>query len=141
MSAVPEVAPLRLDLKWRLFKRPIKPVSFALMITMILMGVFAICDYGVLGASDWSNFYGTATALVAGLFMYGWWASSQRIAEWALLGSFWAWSAFTLLVFFVGRDIDSTPFDDLGLAVAFTIIAGGSYVLEATDPRGHNKER
>lgn len=122
-----------LNLPWRIFGRPVKPVAFALGITMLILGAFSIADLGILGASEWSDFLGGAAFAVACVFAGAWWTRSQAAAEWALLGAFFAWGIRLWAILLV-QGWHSFSTEGLYLSLAWLILAGGSYLLERADP-------
>lgn len=126
-----------LNLPISIFGRPIKPVSLGFAIFMLTFTVYNLLDMGVFGPSLW----GDVVAVVAGaafvLLMLAWFINSQRLAEYGLLLSctvFIIRGTFLGLVFGLERQ-------DVYFSVATAIIAGGSYFLERTDPKGVGVKR
>lgn len=122
-----------MNLNWKVFGRPVKPVAFSLMLTMLIVAWAAIVNVGVLGASVWADALLVLTTGVAALIMVAWVKNSQRLTEWALLAAFFVWGIrFWLVVLVADNPISE---EGLYLSVCWMIVAGGSYLLEKTDPR------
>jgi type IV secretory pathway VirB3-like protein len=122
-----------MNLNWKVFGRPVKPVAFSLMLTMLIIAWAAIVNVGVLGASVWADVLLVLTVGVAALTMVAWVRNSQRLTERALLSAFFVWGIRFWLVVLVADNPVST--EGLYLSVCWMIVAGGSYLLEKTDPR------
>ena len=112
--------------------RRFKPV--ALGVTIIMIGL------AVAGVLKWGTFSGyggpllvlqiAASAVAAGLLIYGWWKDRERWAEWGLLVA-----TFAYLERAVYLTIADTFGDSVLLAYGVLVIIAGSYVLEANDNR------
>jgi len=122
-----------LNLQWTVFGRPVKPVALVLLGTMLLLGITAITDIGVLGNTEWGDVLGGFAFSSAILFIIAWIKGSQTIAEWALLGAFFVWGLrFWAIVFTLGAHALSS--EGLYLSFLWMILAGGSWFLERQDP-------
>jgi hypothetical protein len=121
-----------MNLHWNVFGRPIKPVAFALMWSLLVVAWAAFTNQGVLDGSDWADALGGGSIVVASMFMTGWWKNSQRMAEWALLSAFYIWAVRFFLVVLVANNPISQ--EGLWLSIGWMIVSGGSYLLEKTDP-------
>lgn len=129
-----------LNLPWTLFGRPIKPVSFVLMMTMLVIAYIALTNTGILGPSVYADLLGAAAVVVALLFAWAWWATSQEIAEWALLLAFFLWGFRFWAVIFVLGD-DALRIEGFYLSFLWMLLSGGSWLLERSDPIVHIKNR
>jgi hypothetical protein len=120
-----------LNLPWKAFGRPVKPVAFALMVTMI--STFAVAYAGdavAIGNTFYSQLVGFFAAVVASTLIVGWVWRSQRLAEFGMLGCFAVWM-FRLGVYLT----DVHPVGDrYVLAAMYALISGGAYLLEKADP-------
>lgn len=117
---------------WTVFGRPVKPVAFALMLTMLTISWAAWSDAGLLGAAVGADFLGIAAGSVGLLLFTAWWRRSQRLAEWGLLMAFAIWFFRTFLV--VMLNWGNAPTDGWFLSLSWVLVAGGSYWLEKADP-------
>jgi hypothetical protein len=121
------------NLHWRILGRPVKPVAFALAYSMLIIAWAAYANIGVLDGSELADILGGACLAVFAVFVIAWWHTSQRLAELGLLLSFIVWGMrFWLIVFLAGNSIST---EGLWLSLGWTVIAGGSYLLEKTDSR------
>ena len=127
------------NLSWSIFGRPIKPVAFALAISMLIISFSAYQDFGVLGKSKWADGLALVAVLDAVFLTFAWVRSSQLYAEWGLLLAFAVWDVRFWLIVFVSSNPIST--EGLWLAACWSIVAGGSYLLEKTDPGGRHHRR
>lgn len=129
-----------LNLPFTIRGRPIKPVSLVLMNTMLVIGFVSLVDVGVLGDSLWSDVLGGVACVAVGVFGVGWAYNSQRISEWALLLAMFVWgSRFWAIVFVHGWDCIKQ--EGLYLSFLWVLLAGGSWMLERTDPHGFVRSR
>jgi hypothetical protein len=104
-----------------------------LMFTMILIGTVATIDLGVLGDSLWSDVIGSMAFITAIFFIIAWVKNSQTLAEWALLGAFFIWGfRFWGIVFVQGWH--TLALEGWYLSLLWMILAGGSWLLERSDP-------
>lgn len=125
-----------MNLQWSIFGRPIKPVSLVLMNTMLILGFIALTDKGILGDSEWADVVGLIALGVALLFVLGFYFFSQRMAEWALLGAFFVWSV-RLWTIIITQGYDVLTRESGFLALMWALLAGGSWLLERSDPLQH----
>lgn len=121
-----------LNLPISIFGRPIKPVSIGFAIFMLTFSVINVLDVGVFE----NSVLGDVVAVLAGgafaMLVLAGVVNSQRIAEYGLLLS------CTVLVIrgtFIALTLGVTH-REVFFSIATAIIAGGSYFLERTDPRG-----
>ena len=129
-----------LNLPWTFFGRPIKPVAFVLMVTMMVLGVSAITDRGVLQDSIWADVIGVLALCVSVILFYAWYKKSQTWAEYALLGAFFVWGIrFWGIVFTQG--FDALTQEPGCLALLWMLLAGGSWLLERADYIQHSEKR
>lgn len=126
-----------LNLPFRVFGRPLKPVSLGFAIFMAVLTAYNIADRGVLGSSMW----GDVLAVIAGssflLLAVAWWTNSQIMSEYGLLLAcmvFVTRGVFLLLTFGWTRQ-------DVYFSLAAAIITGGSYFLERYDPNDIRSRR
>jgi len=128
-----------LNLKWKIFGRPVKPVSFALTLTMLVIANAGFTDTGVLGDHFLSDFLGGGAVAIALLFVIAWVHTSQRLAETAMLLSCFLWTTrFWLIIFVAGNPIRS---EGLWLSACWAIVAAGSYLLERIDSNAIARSR
>ena len=113
-----------------LWGRPIKPVALGFAWLMLSLTVINISNIGELG----DNFLGDLIAVLAfssfTALTAGWVFRNQHMAEYGLLAACIAYVVRTSFIMF------SVGIDDAGVYLGFgaAIIAGGAYLLEATDP-------
>ena len=129
----------RLNLPWTTYGRPIKPVSLILMNTMFVFSWTAITDKGALLDSLWGDFIGVLALLVAAAFIWGWFKSSQKIAEYCLLAASAIWGFRFWALLFVNRDSVFTT-EALYMSLLWSLLAGGSWLLERADPNAITKK-
>ena len=118
-----------LDLRITILGRPVKPVALGLALAMATLLTTGITGTGLLGGTHWGNAVAVAAAGALVLFVVGWVRGSQRLAEWALGGAFFAMAARTVFLFITAGAGQPAPW----LSGALCIIAGGSYWLERVD--------
>lgn len=129
-----------MNLPWAVFNRPIKPVALVLMNTMLILGWIAITDNGVLGESEWADLTGGVALSVAALFIISFVKLSQRGAELALVGAFFVWGVrFWTLILASGPEI--FLHESVWLAGCWMLLAGGSWLLERSDPYIHGQKK
>ena len=106
--------------------RPIKPVAFGFFVAMLIIFPSAINDEGVLDGSLWGDFIGWSALGTAIVLFLAWLRRSQRLYEISLQ------LVFFLMIFrFVGATlVQHQPTQAGNLALAWAVIAGGSYLLE-----------
>jgi hypothetical protein len=115
-------------------KRPIKPVAFALMVSLLVIAGFAWADEGVLKTSVGADFLGGFALAIAIILFIGWWNNNQVLAEYGLLLSASMWIFRACLIAFLNWGGISQ--EGLYLSFAWAIVAAGSYLLEKADPKG-----
>lgn len=121
-----------LSLKWRFLDRAVKPVSLGLMLSMFVMfGEGFDDDGGLIGEFWFSHVAAGFAGLVGVLLFWAWWKQSNRLVQLSLLGATFVWCSRMILFFTVSHP----DWERHVLAGAILIIAGGSYLLEVTDPR------
>ena len=99
-----------MNLKWKIWGRPIKPVAFALSLTMLVLFGFNATNNGILDGSPEGDILGGFALGVSVLFTFGWFRGSQAATELALIGALFAWTArFWLTVFLVPSPWISAP--------------------------------
>jgi hypothetical protein len=114
----------------RVFGRPLKPVALGLTLTMIIVAQsnFRGADRGT--EYPLSVVLGVLAVIAAVTLAAGWICGRQRIAEAGLLlvvGVYATRATFIQMV---------SPFDQaVWFSLATVIIAGGAYILEASDGR------
>ena len=114
--------------------RPLKPVALGFAGATGYLALNNVTESGVFaGAPLVSNLLGVAFAVTCVLLCVGWWARSQRLAEWGLL------AAFACLI---SRFIGTGLIAGFGLqpipawpSLWWAVIAGGAFLLERADPR------
>jgi hypothetical protein len=111
-----------------------------LFFTMILIAVIAIIDLGVLGDSRWGDVIGSFAMVVAALFILAWVRNSQTLAEWALMGSFFIWG-FRFWGIILVQGWHTFQLEGWYLSIMWMILAGGSWLLERSDPNALVKDR
>ena len=119
------------NLRWKVWGRPIKPVAFTLMCTMLVITWFAFANVGVLDGSQWADVLAVAALGNAGVLFTGWVRNSQRLAEAGLLIAFFLWTVRFLLIVLTNPQPIST--EGFFLSIGWAMVAGGSYVLERAD--------
>ena len=129
-----------MNLPWYVFRRPIKPVALVLMNTMRILGWIGVNDNGVLGNSMWADVISAIAFSVAGIFVLGFIRISQRLAEWALIGAFFVWGIrFWAIILVNGFEVFTR--EGAWLALCWMLLAGGSWLLERSDPYVHDPNR
>jgi hypothetical protein len=129
-----------MNLPWYVFGRPIKPVALVLMNTMLILGEIGITNNGALRDSMWADVIGMVSFGVAILFIVAFIKNSQRGAEWALIGAFFVWGVrFWALILVNG--LEAFTREGAWLALCWMMLAGGSWLLERSDPYVHGKRR
>lgn len=118
------------DLPFRVFGRPLKPVALGLTLTMIIIaqsnlrGVDRGTDYPL------STILGVLAVVSAITLAVGWFWDRQTIAEVGLLLTVGVYTTRAAFIQF------STPWDQaIWFSLATVVIAGGAYMLEASDHR------
>lgn len=114
----------------RVLGRPFKPVALglALNVFIIAQANFRTDDRGIGGLLSIVLALTAGTALV--LLCAGWFFGRQRLAEYGLLLTAGVYITRAIFVA-LGDPWDQSILFSIGAA----IIAGGSYLLEATDPK------
>ena len=113
-----------------LWGRRIQPAALALTLALSFLGLTWIS--GNRSPGDLDVVTAVYAFLVAALLVAAWAANSGLLMRWALLGSVGAWAfAITALG-------GTSPTSTL-LAVAWMILAVGSYWLEVTDTRSRHQ--
>ena len=112
--------------------RPVKFVSLALLGAMLTIGIFSIVDLGILDGSEWGDILGCAAFAVSVLFVASWWARSQALTEWALLGAFGVWVWRLLAIVLVNPHPLAT--DGLYMSAWWALLAAGAWWRESRDP-------
>lgn len=129
-----------LNLAFTVYGRPVKPVSIALMITMIIIGVLAIFDLGVMKNSLWGDVIGAMAFTVVGFFVYAGYKNSQTLAEWALIGAFFIWG-FRFWAISIIQGWNTFTTEGWYFAACWMLLSGGSWLLERSDPNAIVKNR
>jgi hypothetical protein len=107
---------------------------------MFIIGTLAIFDLGVLLDSRWGDVIGGMAFVVALFFIYAWYKNSQTLAEWALIGAFFIWGfRFWAIIILNGWNVVST--EGWYFSACWMLLAGGSWLLERTDPNSIVKNR
>lgn len=116
------------DLTMTFLNRPIKPVAFGLTITMLIIAQanLRMTDRGV--AYPLSVVLTALATLSAVALLVGWIGRFQRLAEYGLLLVVAVYLTRAAFIFFA-----SGPDQAVWFSLTTTIIAGGSYFLEASD--------
>jgi hypothetical protein len=118
------------------FGRPIKPVALVLMNTMLILAWIGFTNNGALKDSLWADVAGGIALSVAFLFVYSFYKVWQRGAEFALIGAFFVWGIrFWSLVLVGGPEV--LLHESAWLALCWILLAGGSWLLERSDPYVH----
>lgn len=129
-----------MNLPWAVFGRPIKPVALVLMNTMLILGWIGITDNGTLGDSEWADVVGSIAFAVAALFIFSFIKVWQKGAEIAILGAFFVWGVrFWALLLVNGPD--EFTHEPIWLSGCWILLAGGSWILERSDPYIHNRKK
>lgn len=118
-----------LNLRITILGRPVKPVALGLALAMVTLLSTGVAGTGLLGGTHWGYAVAAAAAGALALFAVGWFAGSQRLAEWALAGAFFTLTARTAFLFITTGAGHPAPW----LSLSLCIIAGGSYWLERVD--------
>lgn len=119
------------NLHWKFLGRPVKPVAFGLMLSMLVIAWAAFTDVGVLRNAFLADFLGGAALTCAAVMGTAWWRRNQALAELGLLMASIIWGLrFWLIVLIAGNAITT---EGLWLSLGWTAIAAGSYLLEKTD--------
>lgn len=129
-----------MNLPWRVFNRPIKPVALVLMNTMFILGWIGISNNGALGNSFWADFVAVFSFVVAALFVVGFIKVSQKLAEYALIGAFFVWGVRFWALILV-RGTETFGKEAIWLAACWMLLAGGSWLLERSDPYVHEPHK
>lgn len=125
-----------LDMTWQLARRPVKPVAFGMLLSMLILAGFAVTNRGVLDGSSWADLLAVCAGTTAAMLSYGWLIRSQQWARWGLLAAFGVWVARTVVILCVAP----APFraEGLYLSAVWALIAAGSYFLETADHLGRD---
>jgi hypothetical protein len=117
----------------KFFGRPFKPVAMGLGLAMVIIVSVNVTDTGRLG-SGWLGDVVAITAALSLVFLVGgWWGKWQRWAEFGLAAAF---LTYVMRGVFLSLTIGIDQSMWFSFSTAF--IAGGAYMLEATD---HTVER
>jgi hypothetical protein len=122
-----------MNLRWKVWGRPVKPVALALTITMLIIAWAAVTNVGVLNSSSWADLLAGSALLTAGVLVAGWVRSSQRLAEVGLLLASFVWATRFWLIVLVNPG--NITLEGLWLSVCWVVVASGSYLLEKADQR------
>lgn len=117
-----------LDLPERWLGRPVKPLALAAAMTMAVIIVINVLDRGVAGAALWGDFLAVAAGGAMAALSLGWWARSQRLAEWGLLLATGVW--FTRAMFGLLTDTAGYAW---AMSLSWTVALGGAYLLERVE--------
>lgn len=116
--------------------RPAKPVSLFFTAAMLLVVYLNLSSAGIVGDTAGRHLIAAGAGLAAALGAYGWFARSQRAAEWALLAVSFVWAAR----FWAGGLSQGFELSNEGVwfSLCWCGIAAGSFWLERTDsdPQG-----
>lgn len=127
---------LVMDLSWRFFNRPFKPVALGISIIMIVLCISGIANTGLLTTTIWGDIVSVLSGATALLLFVGWYTRSQRLAEIGLLSSTFVFvTVFSFLLLTV-----STTQTSIWISLGYTVVAGGSYLLEKEDQRHHTEQ-
>ena len=111
--------------------RPFKPVALGFCVSMPALAIYNYLDVGILGDSGWGDAIGAVAGISFVLLIGGWFWSKQQMTEHGLLLVFVAYLARALwFLFTVGLSSQS-----LWLSLSVVIIGGGSFFLEAVNPK------
>lgn len=110
--------------------RPIKPLAFAIMLSVATVFWFNIVLNGdILVDTFWGDIVGVAAGASCVLLFAGWWARSQRLAEYGLVLASGTWMARLFTVIF----LQGWGFYGVYLSIAWTLACVGAYLLETFD--------
>lgn len=127
---------LVMDLSWRFFNRPFKPVALGISIIMIVLCISGIANTGLLTTTIWGDIVSVLSGATALLLFVGWYTRSQRLAEIGLLSSTFV---FVVVFSFLLLTVSTTQ-TSIWISLGYTVVAGGSYLLEKEDPRHHTEQ-
>jgi len=121
-----------LNLSWTIWGRPVKPVSLALSITMLVLFWSSAVNIGPTGDSPWGDVLGGMAVGTFLLLVLGWVRRSQSTNELGLAAAFYIWGIRVWL----DALLDPMPLRNSGIymAVCWMIVSGGAYLLERLDP-------
>lgn len=115
-----------LHLHWRLLGRPVKPVSLALLLTMITIGVINIIDEGVLTDAFEADVLSGWCLGVSTMFVSAWAINSRTLERGALIGAFMAWFFRGALVLLLSpHSVEAWI-----MSFLWAMVAAGAYLLE-----------
>lgn len=120
-----------MNLRWTALGRPVKPVAFSLMMTMLILAVVNILNVGILGTHAAGDVLAGLSIAGAALLFTGWFRRSQSVAELGLAAAFFVWSTRFFLGIFISPDPLIT--EGIYLSLCWAMVAGGSYLLEKMD--------
>lgn len=119
------------DLPRTFLGRPIKPLVFAIMMSMATIFWFNLVDKtGVLTPTIAGNVVGYIAGASAVMLFVAWWMRSQQLSEVGLLMAAGVWISRTALIFLLDDWYTYSFFFSLSWCVASI----GAYLLEAFDP-------
>lgn len=118
-----------MNLRWTIWGRPVKPVAFSLMVTMLILTVINVTDYGILTDHAAGDVLAGGALFTAGMLGYGWYMRSQMVAEIGLVCAFFVWTTR----FCLGLMLAPITNEGIYLSLCWAVVAGGSYLLEKTD--------
>lgn len=120
-----------MNLRWTVLGRPVKPVAFTLMMTMLVLTVANLAGVGILGLHSMANFLAGVAVSTGVILFLGWWMRSQGLAEAGLLAASFVWTGrFWLALFLTDEPLIQ---EGTWFSLLWALVAAGSYLLERTD--------
>ena len=125
-----------LSLPYNFLGRPVKPLPFAAMITMLVITIINLYDVGIAGNAVWGDFISIIAGAAAACLVVGWWKSSQRMSEAGLLAAASVWFARSIFAMITL----SPAVYNWAFSMCWAIALSGAYLLERSDGAAKPKE-
>lgn len=122
----------RLDLPVQFLRRPVKPLAFAAMWTMFVIGYINFRDIGLFKNSVSGDILAAFSVAAGVALLAGWWRRSQTMAEVGLLMASGVWFARMMLALLLPGTNPSTQYGWL-FSGAWAIALLGAFLLERDD--------
>lgn len=116
------------ELQTLFWGRPVRPFHLAVAIATSTVAISNLLFEGIVLQDNIGNIVGTVSLMASAFLVTGWWFGKEWLAEWGLIlatGTFAARAAFSVL--------SVQAFNSFFLSIAWTVGAGGAYLLERYD--------
>ena len=119
----------------RFLGRQVKPVAFGLSIIMATLLVYNVANIGIFGGLILGDIVAVGAAVALTTLTAGWWARSQRMAEFGLFTAFLVYTCRTAFLLLTKPEAEG-----VALGVGIAVIAAGSWLLERDESRRQRAE-